>query len=69
MDQFDRAQEMDAYYRDQALELHMKRMAAVGETLSHCLECGNEIPEARRIVLPGCTHCRDCQQQLENERK
>jgi len=69
MDQFDRAQELDAYYRDQALEMHRKRMETVGDSLSRCLECGSEIPEARRIVLPGCTHCRDCQQQLENERK
>lgn len=50
-DQFDLAQDLDAFYRDQALGIHRKRMAAGGESLTHCIECGDEIPEARRIIL------------------
>jgi len=69
MDQFDQAQALDAYYRDQALELHRKRMEVAGDSLSHCLECGGEIPEARRTILPGCTHCVGCAEKIERERR
>lgn len=30
-----------------------------GET--HCQECGNEIPAARRAAMPGARLCVDCQ--------
>ena len=30
-----------------------------------CLECGEEIPAARREALPGCAHCIECQQLLD----
>jgi phage/conjugal plasmid C-4 type zinc finger TraR family protein len=32
-----------------------------GPSLSHCNECGEEIPEARRLALRGCMTCIDCQ--------
>lgn len=69
VDQFDRAQELDAYYRDQAIELHRKRMEAAGDSLTHCLECGDEIPEARRTILPGVTHCVNCAAKREQQRR
>jgi len=68
-DQFDRAQDLDAHYRNQAIEFHRKRMAAGGDSLTHCIECGGEIPEARRTILPGVTHCVDCAGKLERERR
>jgi phage/conjugal plasmid C-4 type zinc finger TraR family protein len=34
-----------------------------GET--HCLECGDEIPEARRRVLPGVRTCIRCQSERD----
>ncbi|HQU16649.1 MAG TPA: TraR/DksA C4-type zinc finger protein [Gammaproteobacteria bacterium] len=30
-----------------------------------CLSCGEEIPEARRSLLPGCCLCVDCQEDAE----
>jgi len=30
-----------------------------------CLECGEEIPEARRDAVPGCELCVTCQRELE----
>ena len=33
----------------------------VGDGEAHCLECGDEIPEARRRVLPGVRTCIQCQ--------
>lgn len=32
-----------------------------GEGKSHCVECGDEIPDARRRALPGVQTCVDCQ--------
>jgi phage/conjugal plasmid C-4 type zinc finger TraR family protein len=32
-----------------------------GESATHCLECGDEIPEARRRALPGVSTCITCQ--------
>jgi phage/conjugal plasmid C-4 type zinc finger TraR family protein len=33
-----------------------------GPGLSHCPECGNKIPEARRKAIPGVRLCVDCQE-------
>ena len=38
-----------------------------GESLSHCEECGEAIPQARRTALPGVRLCVDCQQEIDNE--
>jgi phage/conjugal plasmid C-4 type zinc finger TraR family protein len=32
-----------------------------GEGRTHCVECGDEIPEARRRALPGASTCVPCQ--------
>ena len=32
-----------------------------GEGTTHCIECGDEIPERRRLALPGVTTCVACQ--------
>ena len=38
-----------------------------GESLSHCDECGDEIPEARRAAIPGVQFCVSCQSELEKQ--
>lgn len=47
----------------------LKRMQArkrpTGESASHCVECGEPIPEARRAALPGVKLCIDCQQERD----
>ena len=35
------------------------RQQPVGESLSECAECGEDIPEARRRALPGVKLCID----------
>ncbi len=32
-----------------------------GPGATHCLHCGAEIPEARRLAVPGVRLCLDCQ--------
>jgi phage/conjugal plasmid C-4 type zinc finger TraR family protein len=40
-----------------------------GESLTHCLTCGDEIPKARRKLQPGVTLCVDCAGEEERKRK
>lgn len=32
-----------------------------GVSALECAGCGDEIPEARRLAVPGCEHCIECQ--------
>lgn len=38
-----------------------------GESLSHCEECDEPIPEARRKALPGVRLCVRCQSERDRE--
>ena len=68
-DQFDRAQDLDAYYRQQALDTHARAKRSAGESRTACIDCGDEIPEARRRVLSGCIRCRECAELFEASRR
>jgi phage/conjugal plasmid C-4 type zinc finger TraR family protein len=37
----------------------------VGPGLTHCAECGDRIPKARRLAVPGVQMCVDCQEYSE----
>jgi phage/conjugal plasmid C-4 type zinc finger TraR family protein len=36
-----------------------------GPSLSHCGECGEEIPKARQQAIAGCKMCIECQEYSE----
>ena len=38
-----------------------------GPSLTHCAECGSEIPEARRLAVPGVRLCVSCQDAEDRE--
>jgi phage/conjugal plasmid C-4 type zinc finger TraR family protein len=38
-----------------------------GESLTHCDECGEDIPEARRQAVPGVRLCVTCQEAHDKE--
>lgn len=40
-----------------------------GPSLSHCEECGEEIPKARQEAISGCKFCIDCQTYFERCKK
>lgn len=40
-----------------------------GESLTHCAECGREIPAARREAVPGVRLCLACQSERDKHRK
>lgn len=52
-----------------SIEDELKRMQSrkspVGESLTHCAECEEEIPEPRRIAIPGVKLCLECQRERD----
>ena len=38
------------------------------QSLAECADCGDDIPDARRLAAPGCTRCVACQTEHENGR-
>jgi len=52
----------------EAVELAKSRLPS-GVSLSHCEECEEAIPEARRKAVPGVRLCISCQSELEKQQK
>ena len=57
--------QIDASVED-AVELARRRLPR-GESLTHCEECGVDIPEARRMAIPGVRLCVGCQQEVDQQ--
>lgn len=57
-------EQIEASVSDELARMRARR-GPVGESLSHCAECEEEIPEARRRALPGVKLCIDCQQERD----
>jgi phage/conjugal plasmid C-4 type zinc finger TraR family protein len=53
------SEQIEASISDELARMKAKR-APVGESLTHCAECEEPIPEARRQALPGVKLCIDC---------
>jgi len=58
--------QIDATVKD-AVE-RAKRLLPSGPSLSHCADCGAEIPEARRQAIPGVRLCIPCQEADDKDR-
>ncbi|HEX8668835.1 MAG TPA: DksA/TraR family C4-type zinc finger protein [Allosphingosinicella sp.] len=53
--------QIDDTVTDAVLAARARLAAALGEGETHCVECGDEIPEGRRRALPGARTCVPCQ--------
>lgn len=58
----------EGYLADALARRERIRMSAPAESAIECEDCGEEIPEARRNAVPGCTRCRECQDNFEKYR-
>lgn len=58
-DIIDSASELEDLQRDAALSMRRINRNAVSAT--HCVDCGEAIPELRREMVPGCQRCSSCQ--------
>ncbi len=63
----DQASALEEMMREHAIQTHRINRDAVSAT--HCSECDDELPEARRKAYPGCTMCVDCQGETELRNK
>lgn len=52
-------EQMQASIDDELARLKARK-TPVGESLTHCAECEEPIPEARRQAIPGVKLCIDC---------
>ena len=66
-DEMDIAQAINEEHLKDAIAAHC-RNRVLGVSLTHCQDCGEEIPEARRKAAVGCTRCIGCQTNFENRR-
>lgn len=67
MDQFDQAQELDARYRQEAIDRHRRQSEQHKVSRENCIDCGDPIGEARKRAMPGCIRCIDCVVRFEQE--
>jgi len=56
--------QIEASITNEIERMRMKH-TPTGESLTHCAECGELIPEARRRAMPGVKLCIDCQQEQD----
>lgn len=59
----DQANELEELQREAAIAKYRIDHNAVSST--HCVDCGEGIPERRREVVAGCQRCADCQEEEE----
>ncbi|MBS0611994.1 MAG: DksA/TraR family C4-type zinc finger protein [Proteobacteria bacterium] len=58
-------EQIDATVKD-AVE-RAKSQLPQGESLAHCAECGEPIPEARRVAIKGVRLCIACQAEQDKQ--
>jgi phage/conjugal plasmid C-4 type zinc finger TraR family protein len=58
------SEQIEASIADELARLKARR-SPEGESLAHCAECEEPIPEARRIAVAGVKLCLDCQQEKD----
>lgn len=63
MDDLDRAKQLEQQQRDTAIAAQLAKGRGQGTT--HCIDCEEEIPPARRAANPNANRCIDCQSEVE----
>ena len=58
------SEQIEASIEDELARMKAKAQPK-GESLTHCAECDEPIPEKRRIALPGVKLCIDCQRERD----
>lgn len=62
------SEQIEATLKDELARMQAQKRPQ-GESLSHCAECEEEIPEKRRLAIPGVKLCIDCQQERDGVQK
>ncbi|MCB5199711.1 DksA/TraR family C4-type zinc finger protein [Loktanella sp. TSTF-M6] len=61
-------EQIEASIQDELARLKA-RQGTRGESLTHCAECEDPIPERRRAAIPGVTLCVSCQQDRDGRNR
>lgn len=67
MDEVDDSQKAERLYHQEALDKRKPVGRPGWESLTHCIECGEDIPEKRRLAIEGCQRCLNCQEDNDKE--
>ena len=59
------SEQIEASISDELARLKARKVP-VGDSLTHCAECEEQIPEARRIAIPGVKICIECAQDRDS---
>jgi phage/conjugal plasmid C-4 type zinc finger TraR family protein len=62
------SEQIEASISDELARMKAKQRL-LGDSLTHCAECEEPIPEKRRLALPGVKLCLDCQQDRDGTYK
>jgi phage/conjugal plasmid C-4 type zinc finger TraR family protein len=62
------SEQIEASISDELARMQARK-GPVGESLSHCAECDEPIPEARRQAIPGVKLCIECMQERDGARQ
>jgi phage/conjugal plasmid C-4 type zinc finger TraR family protein len=58
-------EQIEASIQDELARLKARR-GPVGDSLTHCADCEEPIPQARREAMPGVKLCIECQQERQS---
>lgn len=58
------SEQIEASIADELARMKARRGPS-GESLTHCADCEEPIPEPRRIAIPGVKLCIDCAQERD----
>ncbi|MEL0439214.1 DksA/TraR family C4-type zinc finger protein [Phycobacter sp. K97] len=61
------SEQIDASISDELARMKAQKQP-VGDSLTHCADCDEEIPEKRRLARPGVKLCIDCQEERDGMR-
>ena len=61
-------EQIEASIADELARLRARQVPQ-GESRTHCADCEEPIPEARRRAIPGVKLCLDCQQERDAARQ
>lgn len=65
MDECDLGSLMADKYMKDSLAGCRRQIPTGAVSKTHCEDCGEPIPEARRKAMPGCTRCVECASEFE----
>lgn len=62
------SEQIEASINDELARLKARR-PQTGDSLTHCAECDEPIPEPRRRAVPGVKLCIECMQERDNSQQ